>query len=721
MVDRVQPVKKAPTNVPGARRAQLMPGDGGASFSANADAMQSGANPVMMQSLMSRTPGDTASQVRGDPNTQGDRGAAAIPVPGQGPSRYNQAAGPVPPTYVSDVDISQNIWSPFQPVVPFGPPYVNYPRTYDYPVGLNLDFTSQGRLTFFKLLQVMSRSWGILRTVIETRKDQLMRIPWDVQLKDKPKGTDPRLTELRAFLKYPDKQNTFNQWMRLQLEDLFVTDTANYYVWKDRGGKPFALMHVAGETIKPLIDDAGRRPMYPNPAWQQLIKGLPWQNLDESEFVYAPMRPTPQEPIYGYSPVQQIYIEILQGIKKMLYKLSYWEDGTIPQMIITVPAGWTPEQLAAFQAHMDVMLAGNIPFKSRIRFMPSESKPFDLKNANGELLKTEEDEWLTRLVCYAFSVPSQPFMRQMNRATAESAAEEAEEEGLHPTMTWVKECLMDPIIQNPGLGFGYDDVEFVWQPEAEVDTQKQMTVITGYVKEGIMTPDEGRDQINLPPLPDGAGAEAIVISAQGPVPLKETVEANKAKALAVPDQLNNQQEAHDMFMTSQANPQSSAPPAKPGKANGKANAKNGKGNGKQALAKFWSDEAREASAQARQRAAASRENLHAAMGRKDYVAADLHANAIAAYERAAENWDKGKDEKGQSFALQGDRNAAAAAHHESRNKFVDAEVGELSRTPFRSGSHVRFGKGRSKEYGWKALAEARTHQYGSPRSPTDSE
>lgn len=894
------------------------------------------------------TPGDTASRAPAGPqNLQGSRASAVVPTPGQGPSRYNEMAGQVPPTSISDVDLSQNIWSPFQPVVPFGPPSVNYPRTFDYPVGFNLDFTGQGRSPFFKMLQVMSRTWGILRAVIETRKDQLMRIPWDIQLIGKPKVKNhPRLDELKKFFRRPDGQNSFASWMRMQLEDKFVIDAANYYVWKDRSGKPLALMHVEGSTIKPLLDDAGRRPEWPNPAYQQIIKGLPWQGLDASEFLYAPQRPTPQEPMFGFSEVQMIYIEILQGIRKMLYKLDYWcysddtevltrrgwlkfsdtneddefatrhptthefqwqrassrfdapyvgemvsiknnrtdllvtpnhrvilsglprplgghthrkgetvvlagdligipitnhgipltskwvgeevgdkvfgeveamdkrldrdakivemrrsgkefkeigarvgvsyhcaretylfvdaggvrtkarpggsplfhmtgdqfcafmgmwlaegsvrrngvqiaqmqkskgfvkfkslltdiighepfygghqfeinhagfanylrqfghaldkfipdeimnatprqikifveyfflgdgasqskvlgtsskrmadqlvelaqktccsasmyaddrrerihviaggkpiittnisygvrfrqeysytknlkvvrersysgrvacvsvpnkslfvrrnykaswcgnSEGSIPQLIITVPEGWSPEQLAAFQAHTDFMLAGNLQQKARIRFMPSNSKPFDIKNANGELLKTDEDEWVTRLVCYCFSVSPQPFVKQMNRATAESAAQEAQEEGLHPLMTWAKEELIDPAIQSANLGFGYDDCEFVWLPEPEVDAQKQMTVLTGYGKVGMMTYDEAREQLNLGPLPDGAGKDPIMDTPNGPIPLKETLESNRQKALAVPDQIDREGEKHDMTVES---------------------------------------------------------------------------------------------------------------------------------------------------------------------------
>ena len=85
----------------------------------------------------------------------------------------------------------------------------------------------------------------------------------------------------------------------------------------------------------------------------------------------------------------------------------------------------------------------------------------------------------------------------------------------------------------------------------------------------------------MPPLPNGAGAEAVVETPNGPVPFAETVEANKQKALAVPDELARQAETHDQTMSNmqQASnaPSDKAPPPK---------GKKGKGVGKFAGAPF---------------------------------------------------------------------------------------------------------------------------------------
>ncbi len=56
-------------------------------------------------------------------------------------------------------------------------------------------------------------------------------------------------------------------------------------------------------------------------------------------------------------------------------------------------------------------------------------------------LKSAFDEWLARVVCFAFSVSPQPFTDHVNRATAETAQAAALAEGLAPIQNWVKQLV----------------------------------------------------------------------------------------------------------------------------------------------------------------------------------------------------------------------------------------------------------------------------------------
>ncbi|MBV9814087.1 MAG: phage portal protein, partial [Acetobacteraceae bacterium] len=128
-------------------------------------------------------------------------------------------------------------------------------------------------------------------------------------------------------------------------------------------------------------------------------------------------------------------------------------------------------------------------------------------------IKDEFDEWLARIVCYAFSLPSTAFTRQVNRATAETAQEAALEEGLAPLMGWIKR-LADHVIQDH---MGQRDLEFAWSDMRATGAAEQAQLLSTYVKDGIYTVNEARDLLGLPPI--GGGDVAMVYAAQGPVRL----------------------------------------------------------------------------------------------------------------------------------------------------------------------------------------------------------
>jgi len=417
-----------------------------------------------------------------------------------------------PQQWVDDVDMQSNFFSPFQPIWPFGPPNIETPREWDYPVGYNLQFI-QPRINLMAMLRGMARTWGVLAAIIATRQDQLLRIPWTIQKKGKPSLRSPFVDEMQQFFKRPDGKLYYSQWARKLLYDLLELDAPCIYFARDRKGRPLAAEVISGQTIFPIIDDAGRRPdsiveidedgltyIRRQPAFQQIIKGLPLIDFDESELMYVPMRVRPDMPMFGYPPTEQILVETSEAIRKTFYQLNFWAEGTIPDLIVTVPKEWTPRQIAMFQAHFDAMLSGNLRQKTKVRFLPGDMKPFDVKNSSGESLWSQRDETLIRLACYAYSVSPAPFIKMMNRSTAQNAQQMAEEEGLYPLMSYWKDNILDPIIQER---FGYDDVEAIFLPKPEPDQEKAATIHQIKIKTGEMSINEAREEAGFEPIPNG--------------------------------------------------------------------------------------------------------------------------------------------------------------------------------------------------------------------------
>lgn len=449
------------------------------------------------------------------------------------PSRYASERPNQPTPWIDDVDLSHNWYSPFQPVWPFGPPSYTRPREWNFPVGYNLNYIPE-QATLMQMLRGVRTSWGVLSTIIETRKDQLIRMPWTIQQIDKPKVKSRAVANLRKFFRRPDGILSYGQWTRKLLDDLFVIDAPTLYLDRSISGKLLSCEVHDGAMYFPLIDDAGRRPQsYINidqsgldyiqrqPAFQEIVYGLPMVNLSLDEVMYMPMHVRPELPVFGYSPVQQILIEATEAIRKTVYQTEFWRSGSMPELIITVPDNWTPRQIATFQGHFDALASGNLQIKSKVRFVPGGMKPFDIKNASGQSLWSERDELLVRLACYAFSVSPTPFVRQINRGTAVNSQQQAQEEGLYPLMSFWKDDVIDTIIQEK---LGYDDCEFTFLPRPEVDQEKQAKILDMKIRNGSMTIDEARDADGNEPYPDDLGARPLVYTGAGAVPLELAVE-----------------------------------------------------------------------------------------------------------------------------------------------------------------------------------------------------
>jgi hypothetical protein len=144
-------------------------------------------------------------------------------------------------------------------------------------------------------------------------------------------------------------------------------------------------------------------------------------------------------------------------------------------------------------------MSGNLARRRQTKFMPAD---FKLIEARQPPLKDHYDEWLARIICYAFSVPVSPFVSQVNRATGETMRQQAAQEGLVPLKAWVKNAL-DHVIQEcmnePGL-------EFVWVGDDAIDPLEQAQTLQILVGAGIKTREEARADLGLGPTGGDSGA-----------------------------------------------------------------------------------------------------------------------------------------------------------------------------------------------------------------------
>ncbi len=431
--------------------------------------------------------------------------------------------------------------SPNQPLLPIAQEVKG--RTWDFPVATNLDYTRvyKGGPTFVQL-RGLAENYDILRLCIETRKDQLENLNWVIKPRDrKDKAAQKKIDEITEFFQYPDKYNSWRSWYRMLLEDVLVIDAPSIYVNKTNGNKLYSLDIIDGATITRVINSDGKTPAAPSVAYQQILKGVPAVDLSVDDLIYIPRNPRVHK-LYGYSPVEQSLMTINIAMRREVNQLQYYTEGNIPEALASVPADWNAAQIKLFQEWFDSVYTGNTAKRRKLTFIPDGAKYIPTKD---NPLKDDYDEWIARIICFAFSLSPQAFAKSMNRATAQTAQDTAEKEGLAPIMCWTKE-LIDFIIKKY---FGYDDVEFAWQEEIENDALKQAQISDIYAKNGVMSIDEIRDQQGLDPI----GMSNAVYTAQGYVLLKDVINPPEVVEPQVTQPNNKKQQNTDSSLQTKPN------------------------------------------------------------------------------------------------------------------------------------------------------------------------
>lgn len=403
-------------------------------------------------------------------------------------------------------------------------------REFDFPTAYNLNQQPKyAEGVNFKSLQTLSYSWDLLRAVIETRKDQVCQMEWNISPRDPTKKTTPQCKTIKDWFQLPDQENTWEQWLRILLEDLLVLDAPTLYPRIANDGSLYALEPVDGSTIKRVIDDMGRTPVVPYIAYQQVLKGMPATSYTRDGLIYRP-RNKRASMVYGYSQVEQIMITIQLALNRQASLLQYYTDGSTPDLILSVPSTWGPDQIKQFKIWWDSVLKGNVGAKRGTMFVFDGTKAINTKD---KLMdgKNKIDEWLARVLCFAFSMSPQPFIDQLSRGGAVQATTQAKEEGLEPIMAWVRN-LMNFLLAKY---FDAPDLEFKWTRDMETDPLTRAQINNLKLRAGAMTLNEWRALDGEDPI-DG-GDVPMIYTATGAVPLDMIEET--AQAMIAPDPAQN--------------------------------------------------------------------------------------------------------------------------------------------------------------------------------------
>lgn len=432
--------------------------------------------------------------------------------------------------------------------IPDGAPPDVAGRRFDFIPGYNLTIEPRTYEPIgFRELQRIADGYDLIRLIIEDTKDQLEALPWKVGLRDeKAKPTaaqQARIDKLTTFWTMPDKRRGWRKWLRELIEDLLVIDAPTVFVRRTRGGDVYALEVIDGATIKVVIDGNGYTPPPPEPAYQQILHGIPSRSYTTDELLYYP-RNTRASKVYGFGPVEQTLATINIGLRRQYKQLAWHTEGNMPEALIGTPDQWTADQIRSFQAWFDSLLQGNLGERSKARFVPGQIANNYVALKEGELYGPA-DEWLVRVFCFALKRSPQPFIKMMNRATAQVSVDQAEEQGLGSLMFWIKDFVD---VCNMKL-FNETELEFQFLDKKELDPKVQADVLKTLTGSALMSLNEGREILNLDPDPSPEANMLGVVTLTGFMPL------------SIDQQIEQKQKMQDAFPPPP--PQAVGPDGKP--------------------------------------------------------------------------------------------------------------------------------------------------------------
>lgn len=449
---------------------------------------------------------------------------------------------------------------PFGPLQPFEPifPPDSRPRPYMYAPAQNQMYTPRMDLPLSAVQLRQASMFPLARVLIENVKDMLSRQKFNIRLRRRPgepakeySARKPDVGIVQAIFDLMERPNSaqnraeFTRWIA---EDMLTIDAASVFMMRDRRGEIQELRPIDGATITRYIDTDGWTPKPPNVAYAQVWSpgawfgpqgGIPSVNMTTDQLLYAARNILPFR-LYGTSPTEQAYEWITVGANRLAFQGDYYTAGTVPDAFMIVPPGLGPDKIEEAQQIMNAQLA-NLARRREIRLIQGFRDQKD--QGEDKLIQTKEaaltdpmDEMWVNYLCFAYGVSRQRLAKMLNRATGKANQEASEKEGLEPFVNWLQDSIWNVIIQTK-MGPKFALYEVVAAEDTDVDPEKEATVISTYVKEGIIARNEAREKLGEEPATDPEADMLMVDTATGPVPLNvdKQIEQSKKKQEAMPD------------------------------------------------------------------------------------------------------------------------------------------------------------------------------------------
>ncbi|BCT75552.1 hypothetical protein SCMU_13940 [Sinomonas cyclohexanicum] len=428
------------------------------------------------------------------------------------------------PEPISDAYAQQGMDSslalgPGQPLTPVRG-YSGQPRAMDYPAAVNIGYRNRqawGR-TSYEVLRELLRSYDIATICKNHKIDELRSMEPLFTAQEGFNGdADAAIRAARRALEFPDRENPWDQWLAMWMENILTFDAGPLYRRRNYNGDVIGLEVVDGATVYPLVDGRGRRPGPPAVAYQQIIKGEVSQQFTSEDLLFTTFRKQQDSP-YGMAPLESIVVNMSTDLKHQWHLLQMFTEGSIPGGFMEAPPDTSsPDQVAEWQDYWDSMFMGDQSILHKLVIVPNSAK---FTATAPDKFDPLFPEWLAKKTAMSFGVVPQDlgFTADVNRANGETQTDIQFRVNTLPWVRFVERHMSRYLQHDLGL-----PVEF--KLNTGRDTEDRLAEAQAwkiYVDTGIASVDEAREELlGLPVDNERPIPRFYATTRQGLIPFNE--------------------------------------------------------------------------------------------------------------------------------------------------------------------------------------------------------
>ncbi len=312
-------------------------------------------------------------------------------------------------------------------------------------------------------------------------------------------------TNSAAFSPVLRKPNRFQN--HIQFKEWWLTSKltrGNTYALKERDNRGIvvALYLLDPSRVQVLVADDGSV-FYD--LQQDNLSGLPGSEgvrVPASEIIHDRMNCL-FHPLVGLSPLFACGVSALQGLKIQEGSVQFFGNNSSPGGVLTAPAAISDETAKRLKEHWDANYTGANAGRVAVLGDGLKFEPMRMSAVESQLV--EQLNMTAARVCACFHVPA---------SIVGFGTEPVYANGETPQDRYYNRCLRSHIehyeaCMDEGLGLDTlkDGIQYGTQLELKgllrLDTASQAEVVTKLVAGTLMTPNDGRKEFDLPPLPGG--------------------------------------------------------------------------------------------------------------------------------------------------------------------------------------------------------------------------